>query len=132
MSTSQFDPTQKLGTDATPSPGSKVMPSTQPFVATGPLETDATSVKQRQVWVFVIIEQTPQNAGLDATTVAKGFVLKEGPSSWMGKWWADMTVQSGPGFVPGPATGTAITVEYSYDPIGFDTFTWTDRIALTP
>ena len=101
MSTSQFDSKQSLGTDDAP--------STQPFVATGPLETDAASGKQRQVHIFVIIEQTAQDAGADpkttANTVAKGYVLKDGPASWLTKWWADMTVQSGPGFVPGPATG---------------------------
>ncbi len=41
-----------------------------------------------------------------------------------------MTVLPGPGFISGSATGTALTVEYTDDPVGFETYIWTSRLKI--
>ena len=124
-SRSQFSPLIEVSSTET-------ITDVQTFTASGELETDRTSTEIRQVHVFVIIEQTAQDRGSGTGTkaTAKGYKLVEGEAASLTTWSVDMTVLPGPGFISGSATGTALTVEYTDDPVGFETYIWTSRLKI--
>src|SRR5206468_474239 len=116
-----------------PNQGQGLLPG-RAFMVSGQLRTDASD-EMKQVHVFVLVEQTAQDGHHPQTSdkaIASGYHLEQGIAKSLTGWWANMQVQEGPAFVPGPATGTALTVECSLDPPGFQTYVWTERITLTP
>jgi len=101
------------------------------FEITGKLGKDEDKKGKRQVHVFVLIQQTSNDLDphSDTGAVAKGYHLEEGDAEQLTSWTASVKVLRG-NFASGPATGTALTVEYTDDPVGFEAYTWTDRITL--
>jgi hypothetical protein len=104
--------------------------------------------EEREVYVFVTIQQTPADRGesapapddLAAKAAAVAIATSQGnrepfkvpAHSTTTKWSAEMTPlpNHAPFKLDCPATGTALTVEYSDDPAGFETYIWTERILL--
>lgn len=137
QSTSLFNATASLASTAASMTNKPTVPSAgRSFTVSGGLESEEKGDKERQVHVFVIIEQTAQdvdkNSSAKTKAVAKGNHLETGTTKSLTKWSVKVKVQNGAEFVPGPATGTALTVELSDNPIGFETYTWMERITLIP
>jgi hypothetical protein len=117
-------------------PGAGLVGS-QTFEVSGPLEKEDEA---RVVYLFVVILQTAKDrdqalqADPNATAIAKAFVGPINiPANMEQDWRVSMNVQANQiHFVPGYATGSALTVEYSddSDSIGFETYSWTQRLHL--
>jgi hypothetical protein len=106
----------------------------QTFSLSGLLGDDE---EKRIVYLYVMIQQTSEDRGEPASdppaiAIAKGRDQKTVPAkSTTTMWQAKITVPVGQTqFGPGFATGTALTVEYSNDPVGFETYIWTQRLEL--
>jgi hypothetical protein len=137
MSTSQFHERASLG-----SPGgtSSETAGAQNFTVTGTLEGAATDTapasEAKDIWVFVMVEQAanaPEDGQRANRAVARGIAEKK--STDQGdphEWSAEVMSVDSESFVPGRATGTALTVAYSDTGVGFETYVWTERITLDP
>jgi hypothetical protein len=102
--------------------------------------------EDREVYVFVTIQQTSADRGDTppddpaAKAAAVAIATSQGDRqpftvlahSTTTEWNANMTpLPNHASFKLGcPATGTALTVEYSDEPAGFETYVWTERIVL--
>jgi hypothetical protein len=131
MSQSQFDPFVDVSAGEGQTIGLDVVPNE--FDVKGPLEHDEDSEEEREVYVFVLIQQTTEDKGEDPDAekpaLAKGHAVLNGKAKDLTEWKAQMVVQGDVSFTNGrPATGTAMTAEYSEDPVGFETYSWTERI----
>jgi hypothetical protein len=125
-SQSMFDPSATL---TNPHPG---LLDTQTLAAAGPIGEDE---EERVVHVFVTIQQTAKDRGEDGDAIAIAKVLCDPVTvhakDTTAKWHATMSVPPNPThFGLGFATGTALAVEYSEHPVGFETYIWTERIEL--
>jgi hypothetical protein len=107
------------------------------FEVSGPLEKEDDA---RELYLFVVILQTakdrdqPLQPNPNATAIAKAFLGPISiPANMEQDWRVSMNVLANQiHFVPGYATGSALTVEYSDDAnsIGFETYSWTQRLHL--
>ena len=97
----------------------------------GELGKDEEKKGIRRVHVFVVIEQAARevdpSAADEARVVAVGDNVVEGEADTLNKWTVAVPDN---GFKQGAATGTALTVEYTGDPPGFDTYIWTQRLRM--
>jgi hypothetical protein len=116
-------------------PAASFTSASQTFDVSGPLEEEDEA---REIYLFVVIQQTADDLKQTTGTVnatAKQFVGPITiPANTKKDWSVLMEVPAGQTFfVSGPATGTALTVEYSLDSnsIGFETYSWTQRLLLS-